>query len=104
VNAELADQVGDLGNVYIDPALHHDAIVNATTDTLHRGAELTDFEIPWISLLVSSFVPGYRLYHGDTDLAGFATAVATNTAGRPASGNWSEMIDAHADVSTGVQK
>jgi hypothetical protein len=82
VNSELADQVGHLDNVYVDPALHHDAIVDATKDTLHHGAELTDFEIPWISLAVSSMVPGYRLFRRETDFAGFATAVATNTAGR----------------------
>ena len=51
-------------------------------DTLHHGAELTDFEIPWISLAVSSMVPGYRLFRRETDFAGFATAVATNTASR----------------------
>jgi hypothetical protein len=82
VNSELAYQVGHLDNVYVDPALHHDAIVDATKDTLHHGAELTDFEIPWISLAVSSMVPGYRLFRRETDFAGFATAVATNTAGR----------------------
>ena len=86
VNAELADHVGQLANVYVDPALHHDAIVDATRNTLHHGEELTDFEIPWISLVVSSFVPGYRLFRRDTDLAGFATVVATNTAGRTAFG------------------
>lgn len=86
VNADLADQVGHLNNVYVDPALHHDAIINATTDTLHHGAELTDFEIPWISLAVSSLTPGYRLFQGDTDLAGFATTVTTNTVGRTAFG------------------
>jgi hypothetical protein len=82
VNSELADQVGHLNNVYVDAALHHDAIVDATKDTLHHGAELTDFEIPWISLAVSSMSPGYRLFRRETDLPGFATAVATNTAGR----------------------
>ena len=82
VNSELADQVGHLNNVYIDPALHHEAVVDATKGALHHGAELTDFEIPWISLAASSVIPGYRLFRRETDLAGFATAVATNTAGR----------------------
>ncbi len=82
VNSELAGTVGHLPDVYVDPALHHDAVVSATRDALHHGAELGDFEIPWVSLAVSSMLPGYRLFRGDTDLAGFATAVVTNTAGR----------------------
>lgn len=82
VNSDLAGKVGHLDNVYVDPALHHDSVVEATRRTLHHGAELADFEIPWISLAVSSIAPGYRLFRGDTDLVGFATAVATNTTGR----------------------
>ena len=82
VNSELADQVGHLDHVYVDTALHHDAIVDATRDAIHHGAELNDFEIPWISLAVSSMVPGYRLFRGETDFAGFTTAVATNTVSR----------------------
>jgi hypothetical protein len=82
VNAELAHQVGHLDKVYVDPALRHEAIVNATKDTLHHGAGLTDLDIPWISLGVSAILPGYRWFNGDTDAAGFATTLLTNTVGR----------------------
>ena len=53
VNDDLASQIGHHAGVYVDPALHHDAVVMATTETLDRGRELADFEIPWISLGVS---------------------------------------------------
>jgi hypothetical protein len=82
VNAELADDVGSLPGVHVDPLLHHDEIRHATEDALHHGAEVRDFEIPWISLAVSSALAVREMLAGDTDLQGAVTNALTNTAGR----------------------
>jgi hypothetical protein len=86
VNEELAAQVGDHAGVYVDPALHHDAVWMATTTSLEHGRELADFEIPWISLGVSGAFNFYYLLRGDTDLSGMLTCTASDTAGRTAAG------------------
>lgn len=86
VNDDLASQIGHHAGVYVDPALHHDAVVMATTETLDRGRELADFEIPWISLGVSGAFNFYYLLRGDTDLSGMLTCTVSDTAGRTAAG------------------
>ncbi len=82
VNAELAGDVGSVPGVHVDPLLHNDEIRHATEDALHHGADVTDFEIPWISLAVSSASAVRDMLAGNTDLQGAVTNVLTNTAGR----------------------
>jgi hypothetical protein len=86
VNAELANQVGDHAGVYVDPELHHDAIRHATEETLDRGRELADFEIPWISLGVSGAFNLYYMLRNDTDLEAMLTCTATDMIGRTIGG------------------
>lgn len=82
VNAELAGQVGNHANVYVDPALHHDAVAHATEETLDRGRDLADFEIPWISLGVSGAFNLYYMLVNGTDVKAMLTCTATDTGGR----------------------
>lgn len=82
VNAELADQVGDHANVYVDPDLHHGAVLHATEETLDRGRGLSDFEIPWISLGVSGAFNLYYMLKNGTDVRAMLTCTATDTGGR----------------------
>lgn len=81
-NSELADSVGHLDKVYIDPLLSRDEVRDLTEQTINNGAELTDFEIPWISLAVSSAAAMRDLVYGRSSLNEALTNVATNTAGR----------------------
>jgi hypothetical protein len=82
VNAELADAVGGQHNVYIDPVLHHDQVVKATADSLNYGNELGDFEIPWISLGVSSAFALRDLVTNKTTVDAAVINVLSNTTGR----------------------
>ena len=86
VNAELADQVGNHAGVYVDPALHHDAVLHATEETLDRGQDLADFEIPWISVAVSGAFNLYYMITNDTDLQAMLTCTATDALGRAIGG------------------
>jgi hypothetical protein len=85
-NAELADELAGTPNVYIDPELHHDEVVEATKTALDRGAELGDFEIPWISLAVSGAANLQHWARGNTDMQGLLTNTATDTMGRTVCG------------------
>jgi len=82
VNAELHDSVAHLPGVYVDYALHHDQVRDATSEALEAGEDATDFEVPWISLAVSSASALRDLVNGDTDFMGACTNAVTNTAGR----------------------
>lgn len=81
-NAELAQEVGQLPGVYIDPQLSYTEVHRLTTHTLHQGTELADFEVPWISLGVSSAAAVRDFLSGQTDLFGAVTDVGACTAGR----------------------
>ncbi|WP_183360013.1 hypothetical protein [Geomonas limicola] len=86
VNADLAGQVGHLNNVYVDPMLQHDQVLDLTEQSLHSARELADFEIPWISLAVSSAASLRDLVNHHTDLNGAVINALSNTAGRIAVG------------------
>lgn len=86
VNIDLADSVGNLHNVYVDHQLVHDQVVQATENSLHYGSELGDFEIPWISLAVSSAFALRDLANKTTNLQGAVVNVLSNTTGRIALG------------------
>jgi hypothetical protein len=94
VNSELADKVGDHAGVYVDSALHHDAVRQATEDALDRGRDLADFEIPWISIAVSgAFNLCYMVTRG-TDVQAFLACTATDSAARIAGGEVGKCIGA----------
>jgi hypothetical protein len=86
VNADLAHQVGNHAGVYVDAALHHDAIRQATEDSLDRGRDMADFEIPWISLGVSGAFNLYYMVANGTDVKSMLTCTATDTIGRTIGG------------------
>jgi hypothetical protein len=98
VNAELAGQVGNHANVYVDSALYHDAVVHATEETLDRGRDLADFEIPWISLGVSGAFNLYYMLKNGTDVKAFLTCTATDTGGRVAGGTVGKYAGAGAGL------
>ena len=81
-NFELADSAGHLDNVYIDPLLSRVEVRDVTEQTINNGAELMDFEIPWISLAVSSAAAMRDFVYGQSNLYEALANVATNTAGR----------------------
>jgi hypothetical protein len=96
VNAELGHQVGDHAGVYVDPALHHDAVRHATEEALDRGRDVADFEIPWISVGVSGAFNLYYMIRNDTDLIGMLTCTATDTVGRTVGGTAGQFAGAAA--------
>jgi len=98
VNAELADHVGNHPNVYVDPNLHHDAVLHATEEALDRGEDLTDFEIPWISLGVSGAFNLYYMLVNGTDVKAMLTCTATDTGGRILGGTGGKYAGAGAGL------
>ncbi len=54
VNKELAGEVAGLDSVYVMDYLSREEIVKVTETTIQAAADLHDFEIPWLSLAVSS--------------------------------------------------
>lgn len=85
-NIELADQLHNMDNVYYMPELVHADIVNQTTDTLHHAAELQDFEVPWITAMVSSGMNLRLLYRQETDWIHALTNVGGDVASRTIGG------------------
>jgi len=61
---------------------------------LERGADLTDFEVPWISLGIAGALAIRDLYSGDTNLSCAVTNVLTDTAGRVVGGATGEHVTA----------
>ena len=86
VNRELAESVGDHQGVYLDQALSHGDVVRMTSDSIEHGSELADFEIPWISLAVSSVFAARDLLTDKTTMDGALINLLTNTTGRIAIG------------------
>jgi hypothetical protein len=86
VNSEIGSQMADHVGVYADPELHHDAVRHLTEETVARGQEMTDFDIPWLSLGVSGAANLYYMLKNDTDFAAMLTCTATDTLGRTAGG------------------
>lgn len=82
VNADLADTFAGNPNVFIAENIHHEEIVALTKDQLTLGQELQDFEIPMITLLVSSAVNVRGLMKKESDLKNTVTNIITDTATR----------------------
>ena len=86
VNAEHADAFADVPGVYVDPALSVTDVTAMTEMGIADGAEVLDFELPWIALAVSTAVEIRDLYHSRTGLTNSAVNIVTDTAGRTALG------------------
>lgn len=91
VNRELAGALGAEDRVYVDPELSHEGVRQTTARALERGEDLSDFEIPWISLGVSALGEARRLVLRQTDLGAAAVRAATNTAARTVGGYTGSM-------------
>ncbi len=84
VNADLGDQLGNHGAVYIDPQLHHAAVESMTVASLDRGRNMADLDIPWISVLVSGASNIVYMIRNGTDVQGMLICTGTDTVGRTA--------------------
>lgn len=91
VNAELADEVGHLDGVYVT-GISHTAVREATEETLARGADLVDFEIPWISGIVAGVREGRRALQGEIDLLTVGSKVASILIGRTAGASIGQFV------------
>lgn len=81
-NRELEGSLIGEPMVEIDPTLSNSDVLARTSETLDHGADMLDFEIPWISAIVSATAAMRLLVRGDTDLTGAITNVITGTAAR----------------------
>lgn len=82
VNAEHTEAFAGIPGVYIDPALSVTEVTGLTAEGLGNGAELLDFELPWVAFAVSAAVEIRELYHSRTGLTNSAINIASETAGR----------------------
>lgn len=81
VNAELADQFADNPMIYIT-SVHHDEVLQATKETLKAGSDLLVWEIPYISLIVSTMTQSKKLIKSEITLGDATINVVTSTASR----------------------
>lgn len=86
VNAERAADVADLPGVYVDPLLSVDAVRELTETALRHGAEVADFETPWIALAVASAAEVRGLVRGEGRLEDSLINITTDVGGRIAGG------------------
>jgi hypothetical protein len=82
VNEELASQVGSHEHVYTVPGFSHEHVDHLTQSSLHAGEDALDFDVPWISVLVSTArnMPG--VVGGHIDPGSAVVNVLTEVAGR----------------------
>lgn len=86
VNNEHAEEFSDVPGVYVEPGLSVTEVRSMTETGIEDGAELADFELPWIALAVSTAVELRALC---TNRLGFSHAginILTDTAGRVTGG------------------
>ncbi|WP_419872342.1 hypothetical protein [Candidatus Pristimantibacillus sp. PTI5] len=81
VNAELADQFANNPMVYVT-TVQHDEVLKATKETLMAGSDLLDFEIPYISLFVSTMTQSKKLLKSEISLGDVSINVVTDTTSR----------------------
>lgn len=89
VNREHAEEFADVQGVYIDPGLSVTEVTAVTEAGIAGGAEVLNFELPWIALAVSTAVEIRDLYYSRTGLTNSAINIATDTAGRTLLGAFS---------------
>lgn len=81
-NSELADSLHGMDQVYIDPLLSYKDVHHLTTTTLDQGSELMDFNIPLISLAVSSAAAMRDFWAGELSLCSAVAEAGATTASR----------------------
>lgn len=81
VNEELAGSFADNPMVYATSVSHAEVVEN-TKQTLQIGADMTDFEIPWISAMVSTGFNVRKLLHDELKLREAVLHVLSDTASR----------------------
>ncbi|AXF57325.1 hypothetical protein DT065_15835 [Salicibibacter kimchii] len=84
VNADLADTLAGHPNVYIADNIHHEEVVSMTEHNLYLGQELTNFNVPLFSALVSTAVNVHHYFKNDSDVQHTVMNIATDTASRSA--------------------
>ncbi|MFA9560350.1 hypothetical protein ACERII_23815 [Evansella sp. AB-rgal1] len=86
VNADLGETFAGNPNVFIAENIHHEEIVSLTKEQLILGQELQDFEIPLLTLLVSSAINVKGLMKKESDIKNTVTNIITDTASRSLGG------------------
>jgi uncharacterized protein YcfJ len=86
VNVEHAGRFDSVPQVYIEPALSVSEVDSITRAGIADGADLADFELPWIALAVATAVELRDLSRHRTGYAEAITNIATSTVGRAAGG------------------
>jgi hypothetical protein len=67
-------------NVHVIPTLSENEVLDATRNTLQHGKNLTNFEIPWMTVVVTSSAAVKNLIMKKTDLSGAFATVLIDTA------------------------
>jgi len=96
VNADLAETFKDNPNVFIAENIHHEEIVSMTTEQLYLGQELTNFEVPLFSALVSTAVNVHHFYKKESDVQHTIGNIVTDTASRSAGGYMGQLVGSAA--------
>jgi hypothetical protein len=84
INMEIADSFNNFDNVYPLPILSNIEITELTEDSFNSGAEVLDFEIPYISAAIAVGQNTIKLMKGQTDAQSAAINAAYSFAGRVA--------------------
>lgn len=96
VNADLAERFSDHDMVYASNNVHHEEVVAMTRDSLAAGQELTDFEIPLFTALVSTAVNVRHFMNKESDITHTIGNILTDTASRSAAGYAGQFAGAAA--------
>ena len=91
VNSELAPHFADNPLVH-STSISREFVLQETTKTLHHAAELTDFDIPWITAVVSAYSEAKRVRRDNVNLTTAVRNVVTTTASRGAMGMVGQVI------------
>lgn len=96
VNADLAETFNDHPNVFIADNINHEEVISMTTHQLYLGQELTDFDVPLFSALVSTAVNVHHFYKKESDIQHTIANILTDTASRSAAGYMGQLIGSAA--------
>ncbi len=96
VNVEVGDHFQGQDNVHILPGFSEKKVLGATKDTLTRGARLTRFQVPWVSLMVVSGTSIAKVVTGKTDLQAAFLTTAVDVGSRTFLGSIGRAASASA--------
>jgi len=86
VNEDLASDIDGIEGAFAVPGLEHHEVVEATRSTLDAGADVLDFEVPFIAIAVASGYNIKAMIEGKSDLSAALTNVVLDLGGRTAGG------------------